>query len=208
MRSRLILSLTLGSFLFLTAALYAQTDFSAGMTNSWGGSIESDKIYVSGNKVRVESMPAGASAPSVLDMSNRITRIVVANRKTYMEGPPGVSLQRGYALFRAQDVENACDVWLKLVFRKGSTCHKVGPATVNARSAIEYEGKSPEGDPSHIWLDTKLAFPVKWDSKGGSGLLRDIQEGPQAAALFEIPADFTKINGFSTTHHMSDMSPH
>ena len=97
MRSRLILSLTLGSFLFLTAALYAQTDFSAGMTNSWGGSIESDKIYVSGNKVRVESMPAGGSAPPVLDMSNRITRIVVANRKTYMEGPPGVSLQRGYA---------------------------------------------------------------------------------------------------------------
>ena len=208
MRSRLILSLTLGSFLFLTAALYAQTDFSAGMTNSWGGSIESDKIYVSGNKVRVESMPAGGSAPSVLDMSNRITRIVVANRKTYMEGPPGVSLQRGYALFRAQDVENACDIWLKLIFREGSTCRKIGPATVNARSAIEYEGKSPEGDPSHVWLDTKLAFPVKWDSKGGNGALRDIQEGPQPAALFEIPADFTKINGFSTTHHMSDMSPH
>jgi len=31
--------------------------------------------------------------------------------------------------------------------------------------------------------------------------VRNIQEGPQAANLFEIPADYTKIEGLSTTHH-------
>jgi hypothetical protein len=208
MKSSFTLSLTLGSFLFLAATLSAQTDFSAVMTNSWGGTPQTYKIFVSGDKVRVESVPAAGSAPSILDMTSRVTRVVVAEKKTYMQGPPGVSLQRGYALFRAPDVENACDLWLKLVFRSGSTCHKIGSAELNGRKAIEYEGKSSEGDPSHVWIDTKLAFPIKWDSKGGGGALRDIQEGPQPAALFEIPAGFTKINGFSTTHHMSDMSAH
>ena len=207
MHSRLSLSLTLATFLFLTSALVAQTDFSASLTNSWGGSVRTDKIYVSGDKVRVENVPSAGSAPSILDMTTRVTRIVIADKKTYMQGPPGISLQRGYAFFRAADVENACDLWLKLVFRPGSSCRKVGPATVNGRSAVEYEGKSPEGDPSHVWLDTKLAFPIKWDSKGGGGSLRDIQEGPQPAALFDVPDTFKKINGFSTTHHMSGMSP-
>jgi hypothetical protein len=194
-RSRLTLSLTLAGFLFLAAALSAQTDFSAMMSNSWGGTPQTYKILVSGDKVRVEPTAASGSAPSLLDMTTRVTRIVVADSKTYMEGHPG-------------DFENACDVWLKLVFRQGSTCRKIGPVSVNGRSAIEYEGKSPEGDASHVWLDTQLAFPIQWDSKGGNGRVRDIHEGPQPAALFEIPSDFKKINGFSTTHHMSDMSPH
>jgi len=198
---------TLAAFLSLTFTLYAQNDFSANVQNSWGGSVQNEKIFVSGDRVRVESIPSAGTAPSILDMNTRITRIVVADKKTFMEGPPGAGLQRGYAFFRVADPENACDIWLKLVFLPQSKCQKIGPATINGRNAVEYEGNSSDGELRHVWIDTKLAFPIQWDSKGGSGSLRDIQEGPQPAALFEIPAGFTKINGFSTTHHMSGMSP-
>jgi hypothetical protein len=207
MASRHTVSLTLANLLFLAAVLHAQTDFSARLTNSWGGSVQNEKIFVSGDRVRVESIPSAGTAPSILDMDTRITRIVVADKKTFMEGPPGAGLQRGYAFFRVADPENACDIWLKLVFLPQSKCQKIGPATINGRNAVEYEGNSSDGELRHVWIDNKLAFPIQWDSKGGSGSLRDIQEGPQPAALFEIPVGFTKINGFSTTHHMSGMLP-
>ncbi len=195
-------SFLLISFLFIVgAALSAQTEFSAEAVNSFGGTKQLSKIFVDKDKMRIESQLTHESGPSILDFSTRTTRIVIADHKTYMEAPPGVSLQRGYAFFRPADVENACDLWLKLVFRPESTCRKIGDVTVNGRDAVEYEGKSPEGDASHVWIDVKLAFPIKWDSKGGYGEVRNIQEGPQAANLFEIPTDYTKIEGLSTTHH-------
>jgi hypothetical protein len=35
---------------------------------------------------------------------------------------------------------------------------------------------------------------VKWETKNSSGELRNIQEGPQPASLFEVPAGFTKMD--------------
>jgi len=187
--------------LFTCTLLTAQTEFAADVTNSWGGSVQASKIFVGQNKMRIESKLTNESGPVILDLATHTTRVVIADKKAYLEALPGMSLQRGYAFFRPADVENSCDVWLKLVFRPGATCQKLGVAAVYGRATVEYEGKSPEGDISHVWLDTKLAFPIKWDSKGGGGELHNIQEAPQPDALFEIPADYKKIEGLSTTHH-------
>lgn len=191
----------LACLLLFAAALSAQTEFSADMVNTWGGSKQTARVYAGNDRVRIESQLTAEAAPTILDLTSRITRVVVADRKLYMEGAPGTSLQRGYAFFRVTNVEDACDTWQKLVLRPGESCRKIGHAALKGGDAVEYEGKSSEGDVSHVWLDTKLAFPVKWDSKGGGGELRNIQEGPQPSALFEIPADFQKIVGLSTTHH-------
>ena len=44
------------------------------------------------------------------------------------------------------------------------------------------------------WIDRKLRFLVKTESAKGRGMeLRNIQEGPQQASLFEIPAGYKKI---------------
>ena len=48
--------------------------------------------------------------------------------------------------------------------------------------------------PDLFWLDPKLRFPVKWQGKDGSGEMRNIQEGPQPASLFEVPAGYTKMD--------------
>ena len=89
---------------------------------------------------------------------------------------------------------DACSEWLKLEANKGGTCHKVGSETVNGRSTVKYEGTNAKGEAGAAWFDSKLRFPVKWDGKNGGGEMQNIQEGPQPASLFDIPAGYTKMD--------------
>jgi outer membrane lipoprotein-sorting protein len=59
---------------------------------------------------------------------------------------------------------------------------------------VKYEATNANGDVNHFWLDPKLRFPVKWQTKSSNGELRNIQEGAQPASLFEVPAGFTKMD--------------
>lgn len=184
------------------AAAFSQVEFSADVFNMSGGTKQTTKIFVGKDKLRVESGHAGdQSAPEILDLNTRSARLVVADRKSYMQAPEGLSLQRGYAFFRAENADSACAQWQKLVLLPGSSCRVAGQATIDGRAATEYEGKFPDGDLTHVWIDSKLNFPVKWDGKNGGGELRNIKEAPQPASLFEIPSDYKKIEGLSTTHH-------
>lgn len=65
---------------------------------------------------------------------------------------------------------------------------------VNGRDAVKYEGTSAEGENGAVWLDTKLRFVVEYKGKNSSDELRNIQEGSQAGSLFEIPADYQKMD--------------
>jgi hypothetical protein len=190
--------------LFLSAygTAFSQVEFSADVFNMSGGTKQTTKIFVGKDKLRVESGHNGdESAPEILDLDTRLARLVVADRKTYMQAPEGLSLQRGYAFFRAENADSTCAQWQKLVLLTGSSCRVAGPATIDGRTATEYEGKSPDGNLTHVWMDSKLNFPIKWDGKNGGGELHNIQESPQPDSLFEIPADYKKIEGLSTTHH-------
>jgi hypothetical protein len=187
---------------FACTAAFSQVEFSADVFNMSGGTKQTTKIFVGEDKLRVESGQTGdQSAPEILDLNTRSARLVVADRKTYMQAPDGMSLQRGYAFFRAENADSACAQWQKLVLLPGSSCRAVGQATIDGRTAQEYEGKSPEGDLTHVWMDSKLNFPIKWDGKNGGGELHNINEASQPASLFEIPSDYKKIEGLSTTHH-------
>jgi hypothetical protein len=99
-----------------------------------------------------------------------------------------------FTFFKSGDVENACADWLKLSPNKGGTCHKVGHETVNGRETIKYEGTNSKGETSTVWLDSKVRFPVKWQGKNDGGELRNIQEGPQPASLFDPPSDYKKMD--------------
>jgi hypothetical protein len=99
-----------------------------------------------------------------------------------------------FSFFKTSDVENACGDWLKLANNKGGTCHKVGSETLNGRNTVEYEGTNAKGEVSHVWLDPKLRFPVKWQGLSEGGELRNIQEGSQPASLFEVPSGFTRMD--------------
>ena len=75
------------------------------------------------------------------------------------------------------------------------TCKRIGPERVNGRSTVKYEATSPKGEHVTGWIDPKLKFLVKTESAQGRGMeLRNIQEGPQQASLFEVPAGYQKMD--------------
>jgi hypothetical protein len=189
------------SFFFaLTLAasfVLAQTEFSADIVDlQKQGTPTQVKIYFSQDKLRIEpngTNPHGVGA-FVVNFSSHTSTILMSEQHMYMEMPAETqSPQLAYAFFRAGDVENACGDWQKMGHNQGGTCRKMGSESINGRNAVKYAGTTANGDVNHFWLDPKLRFPVKWQGKNSSGELRNIQEGAQPAALFEVPAGFTKM---------------
>ncbi|MHB8216222.1 MAG: hypothetical protein ACYDDS_09100 [Candidatus Sulfotelmatobacter sp.] len=189
------------SFFFaLTLAasfVVAQTEFSADIVDlQKQGTPTQAKIYFAKDKLRIESQTSNGGGAIILNFSTQTSTVLMAQQHMFMEMPAQTQSQRmsyASAFFRAGDVENACGDWQKMGHNQGGSCHKVGSETVNSRSTVKYEATSANGDVSHFWLDPKLRFPVKWQGKNSSGELRNIQEGAQPAALFEVPAGFTKM---------------
>ncbi len=177
----------------------AQAEFSAEVVDlQKPGAPTVAKLYFGKDKIRIESQggPHGGGAV-IMNYAAQTAIVLMAQQHMYMEMPAQAQSQRmGYAsaFFQTGDVENACGDWQKLRSSQGASCHKVGDETVNGRSTVKYETTSASGEVSHFWLDPKLRFPVKWQGKSNSGELRNIQDGAQAASLFEVPAGFTKMD--------------
>jgi len=186
----------LALILFSASPLFAQSEFSAEIVNLQGSAAQpSVKVFVTREKMRVEDQQKGGNTGAVIvDFAKGTALVLISEQKIYMEMPQAMSQQRGTAFFRPVEIDNACGEIQKMAFKTGGSCQKIGNETVNGRNAVKYEGKSAEGETSQFWIDQKLAFPVKWQGKGGGGELRNIQEGAQPASLFEIPGGFQKMD--------------
>jgi hypothetical protein len=186
------------ALMLASAFALAQVEFSADIVNNTkAGSPVQARAYFSKDKMRFDAQEKGArdKGAVIINFATHSYLVVMAEQHMYMVMPAQTMDQRGmYSFFQTGDVENACSDWLKLSRNVRGTCHKVGNESVNGRSAIKYEGTNSSGESSQVWLDPKLRFPVKWQEKNGGGELRNIQEGPQPASLFEIPAGFTKMD--------------
>ncbi len=191
---RIILSLV---FAFTATAVFAQEDFSADIVNDKdNGNQRHAKIFVTKDKWRIEGFSQGRMGGAVIaNLNTQTSNILMPDRKMYMEFPlgSGPAGQRLWSFYHARDIDDACSDWLKLSYNQGGTCHKVGSDTVNGRSAVKYEGTNAKGESGTMWLDKKIAFPIKWEGKNGSGQLENIKEGSQPASLFEIPSDYQKF---------------
>jgi hypothetical protein len=188
----------LALFSVLTTAVFAQQDFSAELVNnSEKPSSGQSKIFASKDKMRIEGQGQnGHNSAFIINFGAQTTDVLVPERKMYIESSlgQGPGTRRAFNFFRATDVENACDEWQKMATKPGGKCQKLGSETVNGRSTVKYQGTSADGDVSYVWIDPKLRFPVKWQGKDHGGELRNIQEGAQPASLFEIPADYQKMD--------------
>ena len=198
-------------FFVLPIALFAQEDFSADIVSHRQGDQDKApaKIYVAKNKLRVESSGRnGQTAAILVDFATQTTDMLMPERNMYMEFPAGrgPGAQRFGSFFRPVDVEDACGEWQKMATAPGGECHKIGNETVNGRNTVKYEAKSASGDASTVWIDPKIAFPVKWESKNGGGELQNIHAGSLSSSLFEVPAGYQKMQ--MPTGAMPNAQPH
>jgi hypothetical protein len=178
--------------------LPAQAEFSAEIVDlQKPGSPTTGKIYFARNKMRIESLSSGPRAGGVVivNFATQMSTVLMTQRNMYMERSiQSQGQSQMYSFFEAGDVQNACGDWEKIEHAQAGSCHKIGSDTVNGRSTVEYEGTRSGGEVNRFWLDPKLRFPVKWQGKNSGGELRNIQEGSQAASLFEVPAGYTKLD--------------
>jgi len=174
----------------------AQAEFSADIVNLDKAGTPPVRVSFAKDKMRAEVQGgAHGGGAIIVNFAAQTSTVIMAQQHMYMEMPAQNSGQRiGYNFFETGDVENACGDWQKSSHSQGATCKKMGDESVNGRSAVKYQANSANGDVSFFWLDPKLRFPIKWQGKNSAGELRNIQEGPQPASLFEVPAGFTKMD--------------
>lgn len=186
------------AIVFAATIAVAQTDFSAEIVDlQKSGSQASAKMYFTKDKMRVEptgNNSAHGGGAFIVNFATQTSMVVMNQQHMYMEMPANAQMQRqGYLLFQTGNIDAACNDWQKMPKNQGATCHKIGDDTVNGRSAVKFEATNADGSVNHFWIDPKLRFPLKWETKNSSGELRNIQEGAQPASLFEVPAGFTKM---------------
>ncbi len=155
------------------------------------GSVSS-KMLVSGDKMRLEAGSGQRSLIEIVDLKQQTGYMLLPENKTYTVLQPG-GISPMTPFFHPADPEDACSAWEKAVNRPG-TCKKVGDETINGREAVKYTGTTQNGDTGSAWVDRKLRFVIKWEGRVSSAELHNIKEGPQSAALFEIPKEYSKAD--------------
>jgi hypothetical protein len=184
--------------IFVASFALAQSEFSAAIVDlEKPGTPSTAKIFFAKDKMRIESQSPNARAGGgaiIVNLASQTSTVLMPQQHMYMDMSLQSQTQRlGYNFFRTGDVEDACGDWLKLGSNKGGSCHKVGNESVDGRDTVKFEATTASGVVSTFWIDPKLRFPIKWQGKNSDGELRNIQQGPQPASLFEIPAGYTKM---------------
>ena len=164
---------------FLTAGLSQAADFSADLINISQGQSTRAKIYVQTDKIRMET--PGTEEYTVLRNDKNVIWIVIPEEKTYIEIRSSQTREAGIKM-------------------KGEVSRQyLSSETVNGLAAKKYEVHYLDKDTLHKayqWIASDLNYPIKISALDGSWSTeyRNIQVGPQAESLFEVPPEFEKIS--------------
>ncbi len=153
-------------------------DFSADMESKAPEGSFTAKLYVSGDKSRIEM----AEGTSISRMDKKVAWMLMPQQRTYIEQ----SLD-----LRSASTQEKMDGEIE---RKG-----VGNEKVDGRNTTKYlvtfksQGKS---ESIFQWLDETAHIPVKTAAVDGSWSyeFKNIKVGPQDQGLFEIPSGYQKMS--------------
>ncbi len=182
----------IGLFLTFGSLPALSQQFSADLVHVKPGGAAPAKVFVSGDKMRFEVGSGQRGLIEIVDLKQQTGYMLLPENNTYTVLQPE-RISPTVPFFHPADPEAACAAWEKIV-NKPRTCTKVGDETVNGREAVKYKGTAQNGDTGSAWVDRKLRFVIKWEGQVNSAELQNIKEGPQSAALFEIPKDYSKTD--------------
>jgi hypothetical protein len=154
------------------------------------------RLFVADHKVRIES-PDLPNHILIVDVAIPAAYALAPAQRLFMDVGLGSELTR---LFVPLDPDDPCRQWRTMAAVAGPLvpgewhCTVEGRETVEARSVVKFNIASPEGRGIR-WVDPTLKFPLKIETADGAQLaVRNIEEGPQAAEKFDIPADYKKYD--------------
>jgi hypothetical protein len=155
------------------------------------------KLRVSGDKARIET-PDLASGFFVIDGAKSGAYFVRPAARIFMDARQSSRLTR---LFVPVDPENPCPQWQAMAKSAGIAvdqdwrCDRVGERTIGARNTVAYRVTSTRGRELTGWVDAAYRFPLRIETEDGAVIsAENVQDEPQPAQLFEIPAGFRKFD--------------
>lgn len=151
------------------------------------------KIFLGDNHMRINLNTGGPGTAMITDFGTKTVDILILEPKMYMEHKAGAVARPGVASDASDDLkpfdpENPC------ANQPDVTCKKIGVETVSGRTCDHWEITDKNGKVSNVWVDEKLHFPIKMTSPDTTIILSNITEGPPDAVLFQVPADFRKMD--------------
>ncbi len=170
-------------FLALCTALFAVKafagDFSADMVSSSYQGLVTMKMYVSGDKSRME-MP---EIITISRMDKNVVWMLMPGEKMYIE--------------QAMDPRTVANTQENVAGEIERTAE--GNEMVNGRNATKYRVTfETQGRRESVfqWMDEAAHIPVKTAAIDGSWSteFKNIQTGPQKQDLFEVPAGYSKMS--------------
>jgi hypothetical protein len=152
----------------------------------------SARLFVSGLKMRLEMRSGPQRGVVVSDGAVRKTWLLQPDQKSYLELDNADEGGEAGAADLARFLEKGGDV-CKL--NPGAfSCKAAGQATVGGRACQVVEVVEKEGEPAQtLCVDPKLHFPIRMTEPGSVTELTKVVEGPQPAALFTVPAGWTRL---------------
>jgi hypothetical protein len=162
----------------LETAVFAM-DFSADVVTTQGGNTVNAKVFVSGEKSRMEA----PGSISISRVDKKVVWILMPDQKMYMEQPFDPKKMTTSSENVEGEIERA----------------PLGKDTINGRTADKYKVTYQiEGNKSEMfqWIESGSGLPVKSAAIDGSWSVeyRNIKTGPQPDSLFEVPEDYKKFS--------------
>ena len=162
----------------LVASAFA-VDFSADVVTTQGGKTINAKVFVSGEKSRMEA----PESISISRVDKKVVWILMPGQKMYMEQP----FDTKKMMTAPEKVEGELDRAL------------LGKDTVDGKTADKYKVTYEiEGIKNEMfqWVESGSNLPLKSAALDGSWSVeyRNINTGPQPDSLFEVPSDYKKFS--------------
>lgn len=154
-------------------------DFSADMVNTAGGRTMQGKIYMAGNKMRMET----AEGITITRMDKRVVWILMPREKMYMEQE-----------FDQSKAPQTSEKVTGEVERK-----KVGQEMIEGKQADKYEivyMADNKKETMYQWVLPQIKMPVKMVVPGKNGWsleYKNLKMERQPDSLFEVPAGYEKF---------------
>lgn len=162
----------------LAVTAFAQ-EFSADMVMTQNGVTTNAKVFMSGQKSRMEA----PGSISISRMDKKVMWILMPEQKMYMEQ----AFDPSKMMASSEKVEGELE---RTPLGKDTVDGKV---TDKYKVTYEIQGMRNE---MYQWIESGFNFPIKTSSLDGSwsAEYRNIKTGPQPDSLFEVPAGYKKFS--------------
>ena len=192
--------------LFFFATLSWPAEFSADMVSSHLGQRTQNKVYVKGQKLRVEVVSPEGGAATIMDLEKGTMIMLMPQEKTYME-LSGSAAQPQMAQFATaeDDIAQIADK------------RNLGTEKINGYLCDKYEIVYHDTSLGKMtsWFSKKLGLPLKTVHQIDDGEMvteyTNIHEGRVSDSLFQVPPGYQKTampamgSGMGSIMQMEDM---